>query len=183
MGDGDQLGARRQQLLEFVDEEIALVVDRRPFDHRALALAQKMPRHDIGVVLHDREHDLVAGLDALAAERIGDEIDRLGGVAGEDDLFLAPGIEEGRDFLARALVGLGRLVGEIMQAAMHIGVLRRIGLVQAVEHGARLLRRGRVVEIDQRLAINLHRQDRKIRADAVDVIGAVGRRLHSSCDL
>ncbi len=92
------LGARRQQLLEFVDEEIALVVDRRPFDHRALALAQEMPRHDVGVVLHDREHDLVAGLDALAAERIGDEVDRLGGVAGEDDLFLAPGIEEAATF-------------------------------------------------------------------------------------
>ena len=88
MGDRHHLGARRQQLLEFVDEEIALVVDRRPFDHRALALAQEMPRHDVGMVLHDREHDLVAGLDALAAERIGDQVDRLGGVAGEDDLFL-----------------------------------------------------------------------------------------------
>ena len=143
--------------------------------HGALALAQKMPRHDVGMMLHDREHDLVAGLDALAAERIGDEIDRFRGVAGEDDLFLAPGIEEGRDLLARALVGLGRLIGEIMQAAMHIGVLRRIGLMQPVEHGVRLLRRGGVVEIDQRLAIDLRREDREIRADAVDVIGAIGR--------
>ena len=85
--DGDHLGARRQKLLELVDEEIALLVHRRPFDHRALALAQEMPRHDVGMVLHDREHDLVARLDALARERIGDEIDRLGGVAGEDDLL------------------------------------------------------------------------------------------------
>jgi hypothetical protein len=58
--DRDQLGARRQQLLEFVDQEIAFVVDRRPFDHRAVALAQEMPGHDVGMVLHDREHDLVA---------------------------------------------------------------------------------------------------------------------------
>ena len=41
-------------------QEIAVVVDRRPFEHRALALAQEMPGHDVGVVLHDREHDLVA---------------------------------------------------------------------------------------------------------------------------
>ena len=102
VGDRHHLGARRQQLLEFVDEEMPLVVDRRPFDDGALALAQEMPRHDVGMVLHDREHDLVAGLDALAAERIGDEIDRLGGVAGEDDLFLALGVEERRDLLARA---------------------------------------------------------------------------------
>ena len=57
----------RQQLLEFVDQEIAVVVDRRPFDHGAMALAQEMPGHDVGVVLHDREHDLVAGLDVRLA--------------------------------------------------------------------------------------------------------------------
>ena len=79
-------------------QEIALVVDRRPFDDRALALAQEMPRHDVGMVLHDREHDLVARLDALAPERVGDEIDRLGGVAGEDDLFLALGVEKAATF-------------------------------------------------------------------------------------
>ena len=89
VGDRDHLGARAEQLLEFVDQEIAVVVDRRPFEHRALPLAQEMPRHDVGVVLHDREHDLVALLQPLAAEGIGDQVDRLGGVAGEDDLFLA----------------------------------------------------------------------------------------------
>ena len=94
--DRHHLGARREQLLEFVEQEIAVVVDRRPFDHRAVALAQEMPRHDVGMVLHDREHDLVARLDALAAEGIGHQIDRLGGVAGKDDFFLAPGIEKRR---------------------------------------------------------------------------------------
>ena len=108
-------------------------------------------------------------------ERIGDEVDRLGRVAGEDDLFLAPGVEEGRDFLARALIGFGRLIGEVVQTAMHVGVLRRVGLVQTIEHRLRLLRRSRVIEIDQRLAVDLHGQDRKIRANAVYVVGAVGR--------
>src|SRR5664279_5078809 len=54
--------------------------------------------------------------------------------------------------LARALIGFGGLVRQIMQAAMHIGVLLGVSLLDAVEHGFRLLRRGRVVEIDQRLA-------------------------------
>ena len=98
VGDRDHLGARRQQLLELVEQEIAVLVDRRPLDHRALALAQEMPRHDVGVVLHDREHDLVARLDALAAERVGDEVDRLGGVAGEDDLFGPPALRNARTF-------------------------------------------------------------------------------------
>ena len=183
VGDRNHLGARRQQLLEFVDEEIALVVDRRPFDHRAVALAQEMPRHDVGMVLHDREHDLVARLDPLARERVGDEIDRLGGVAGEDDLFGARRIEERPHLLARALVAFGRGIGEIMQAAMHVGIFRRVGLLDAVEHRLRLLRRRGVVEIDQRLAIDLHAEDREILADAVDVVGAVAHRRMQTSDM
>ncbi len=181
MGDRDHPGARRKQLLEFVDEEISLVIDRSPFDHRALALAQEVPRHDVGMVLHDREHDLVAGLDALAAERVGHQVDGLGGVAGEDDLFLAGRVEEGAHLLARILVGFGRGIGEIVQPAVHVGVFGGIGVLQAIEHGLRLLRRGGIVEIDERLAVDLQREDRKILADAVHVIRAVAhRRVHRS---
>ena len=181
VGDRDHLGARRQELLEFVDEEIAVVVDGRPFDHRALALAQEVPRHDVGVVLHDREHDLVARPDALAAEGVGHEVDGLGGVAGEDDLFLARCVEEGAHLLARVLVGLGRGIGEIVQTAVHVGVFGRVGVLEAIEHGLRLLRRGGVVEVDERLAVDLHGEDGKILADAVDVIGTVADgRVHRS---
>ena len=136
MGDRHQLGARRKQLLEFLDEEIALLIDRRPLDHRALALAQEMPRHHVGMVLHDREHDLIAGLDAFAAEGIGDEIYGLGGVAGEDDFFLAGGVEKSAHLLARVLVRLGRGIGEVMQSAMHIGVFGGVGVRDALQHRA-----------------------------------------------
>ena len=101
------------------------------------------------------------GLDALAPERVGDQVDGLGGVAGEDDLFRARRVEEGADFLARALVGFGRGVGEVVQAAMHIGVFGRVGVLEAVEHRLRLLRRGGVVEIDERLAVDRHGEDRE----------------------
>src|SRR5699024_12473315 len=36
------LGARRQQLFDLVDQEVAGVVDRGPFDHGALALPEEM---------------------------------------------------------------------------------------------------------------------------------------------
>src|SRR6185437_13708749 len=101
---------------------------------------------------------------------------RLGGVAGEDYFFFLLRIQKSAHGLSRALVSFGRFVGEIMQAAMHVGVLLRIGLLQPVEHLARLLRRGRVVEIDQRLAIDLERQRRKIRADFGDIVGAIADR-------
>ena len=56
-----------EQLLERVEQEVAVVGDRRPFQHRALPLAQEVPGHDVGVVLHDGEHDLVALADHACA--------------------------------------------------------------------------------------------------------------------
>jgi len=97
----------------------------------------------------------------------------------ESTIFLAGRVEEGTHLLARVLVGLGRGVGEEMQSPMHVGVFGGVGVVEPIEHRLRLLRRGGVVEIDERLAIDLHGEDGKILADAGDVIGAVGdRRMH-----
>ena len=52
---GPSRASQRRQI------EPAVVGDRgEPQDH-ALALAQEVPGHDVGVVLHLGEHDLVAG--------------------------------------------------------------------------------------------------------------------------
>ena len=77
----------------------------------ALALAVEMPGHDVGVVLHDRDDDLVA-LAEIHAVGAGDEVDALGGVAREDDLLHAWRIEEAARRLARVLVAGGGGVGE-----------------------------------------------------------------------
>lgn len=144
-----------------------------------MALAQEVPGHDVGVVLHDREHDLVALLDVGLAPGRCHEVDGLGDIAGEDDFFTTRRVDEFRYLAARALVSLGRGIGEIVQAAVHVGVLALVGFRHAVEHRIRLLRRGGVVEIDQRLAINLHRQRGEILSHAGDVICTVGnRRMH-----
>ena len=88
----------------------------------------------------------------------------------KNDFVGRSGVEEGAHFFARGLIGVGRGIGEIMQAAMDIGVFVLIGMVHALDHRARLLRRGGIVEIDQRLAIGSFGQDREIRADACDVV-------------
>ncbi len=107
------------------------------------------------------------------------EVDRLGGVAGEDDLFGARGVEEFCDLGAAAFIGFGGGVGEVMQPAMHVGVFALVGFRHAVEHGGGLLGGSGVVEIDQRLAIDLHRQRRKILPHPRHVIGAIlHRRMH-----
>jgi len=128
LGYRDQLRLRRQELLELANQEIAVIIDRRPSNHGALTLTQEVPGHDVGVVLHDREHDFVALADPFAPEGLRYEIDRLRGAASEHDLFAPVRIEEFRDLVARALIGLRRGIGEVMQAAMHVGVLAGVGL-------------------------------------------------------
>ena len=165
LGDGDDLGARAEQLFEFVEEEIAVIIDRRPFDDGAAALAVEMPGHDVGMVLQDGEHDLIALVDHQAAKALGHEIDGLGGVAGEDQLILGRRIEKAAHAFAGILEALGCRVGKEMQAAMDIGIFLGVALHDGIKHGLGLLRRGGIVEIDQRLAIDLARQDREVAAD------------------
>ena len=108
-------------------------------------------------------------LNVRAAERLRDEVDALGRAAGEDDLARRGGVEERPHLLAGGLVGLGRKLAQHVDAAMDVGVAADVVVHQRVEHGLRLLRRGGVVEIDQRLAVHLLVQDREIRAEARDV--------------
>src|SRR6202023_3947929 len=103
MGQGDDLGLRCQCLLERIEQEISFVVDVHPFQDGAPALAQKMPRHDVGVVFHDRKDDLVAFLDEGLAESGSDQIDCLGRRFREDDLASGPGVEESAQAFTRGL--------------------------------------------------------------------------------
>ena len=50
VGQRHHLHARAEQLLELLDEEVAVLVDRRPDELRAATLAVEMPGHDVGTV-------------------------------------------------------------------------------------------------------------------------------------
>jgi hypothetical protein len=68
-------------------------------------------------------------------------------------------VQEPPDGGARLLVGLGGALTEPVHAAMDVGVLLDVVLRHAVDHDLRLLRRRGIVEIDERLAVNLPPQE------------------------
>ncbi|MNU03747.1 hypothetical protein D3C72_2478840 [compost metagenome] len=74
------------------------------------------------MMLHDRQHDLVALADMRHAPAIGHGVDRLGRRFGEDHFVHRSGIEEAAHLLARRLISIRRRIGKEMQAAMHIGI-------------------------------------------------------------
>jgi hypothetical protein len=168
--DRDQLRLRADRVDHRLRVQIAIGVHIDPFQHHALPFAQEMPGHDIGVMLRDAQDDLVARLHPRHGPAIGDQVDPLRRAGGEDDLVGIGHAKEARDGAAHRLVFLGREVRQVVQAAMDVGVFHRIGLRDGVDHHLRLLRRGAIVEIDQRLAVHLAREDREIGADFVDIV-------------
>ena len=151
----DQLRPRPDRVDHLLRVERAVGLDVDPLQHHPLPLAQEVPGHDVGVMLHHAQHDLVARLEPRRRPGVADHVDPHGRAGGEDDLVLVRRAEEALHDAARRLVLLGRDGREVVQPAMHVGVVVRIGLGDRVDHHLRLLRRGAVVEIDQRPAVHL----------------------------
>ena len=152
-------------------ERSRLVVggERDPPDLDAALGGEDLPRHDVGVVLHVREHDGIALTQVGPGPGVRDEVDGLGGVAHVDDLVRVRGVDEARDLGARGLERGGGLLRDRVHAAVHVGVVLAVVAVHRVEHRERLLRRGRGVEVDEALAVHLPLQDREVGLDAGDV--------------
>ena len=177
----DEPGLEAQQDLEDVESEQAVVRDGDELEVGVLLLDEELPRDEVGVMLHLGQDDDVAARDVLAAPRIGDEVDRLRGIAGEDDLVGVGRVDEFCDRCARSLIRRGRPLADRVDTAMDVRVVRAVELVDGVDHGLRLLaRRGRV-EVDERVATDVRRQDRKVAPNDRRVQAAVANTPIGSC--
>src|SRR5579863_1723897 len=105
------------------------------------------------------DDDLVAGFDKGRAPALRDKVDRLGRAAHKDHLALVGGIEESAGLLAPELKRIGGTLAELIDPAMHVGIVATVKLGNAVDHHFRLLRAGagvekhqpRIVAIDRKL--------------------------------
>ena len=143
-------------------------VQANPFQHGPVALPQEMPGHDIGVMFHHRQNDFIPWLDT-PCQRGGNKVDAFRRALGENYVLRTRCIQEFPDFLTRRFIGLGGLVRQRMNAPMDIRIGRARLVRDPVDDGVRLLRAGRIVQIDQRLAVDLPRQDRKFCPDGTNV--------------
>ncbi|MPM51415.1 hypothetical protein SDC9_98163 [bioreactor metagenome] len=183
MADGDDLGAVVDELLVFVQADLPLVVHRNHAQLCALGLGQLLPRHDIGVVLQVRDDDLVALAHVLATPALGHQIDGLGGAAHKDHLVHIGRVDEAPHHLARMLVCIGRAGSQGMRRAVDVGVFMLVEMRDALNHLARLVRGGGVVQPDQLLAVDALRQNRKIAPHRVHVKPRVARLANLRCRL
>ena len=120
MRDGDEFRSLVQQSVVFVQHQFAGVVHRNHAQRRALFFAQHLPGNDVGVMLHRRDDDLVAGADELAAVAVHHQVDAFGRAANKDALLRVARVDESFHLLARAFVGGGGLLAQVMNAAMNV---------------------------------------------------------------
>ncbi len=165
----DHLRLVRDHVLEDGQVEVAGVEGGNHAQRRAGPLARHLPRDDVGVVLEGGHHDLVAGLEERR-EPVGDQVDGLGRAAREHDLVRVLGAEMTLDGAPGRLVVLGPVGAQEVDAAVHVGVFVRVVRRQTLENDARLLRRRRVVEVDERApVVDGPVEDREVGPQAVDV--------------
>ena len=137
--DDDELRPPADQTIDIALNELPLLVDIDIPQLGAGVLRDELPRDDVAVVLHHRKHDLIAGLEELAPPTMRHEVDRLSGIAREDDVLRSRRADEAGHLLAHAFVGGGRFFGQSMDAAVDGAVVVAVVIDQRVDHRLRLL--------------------------------------------
>ena len=157
-----QSGAVGEEGVVGVEVKHAAVVHGDDLEDDALPLAQQLPRHDVGVVLHRGEDDLIARFQKAFTEGGGHEVEAFGRPPGEDDFGRGTGVDEAPHRLACPFVQVGGALGEEVHTAVHVGVglvvLRRHGF----HHATRLLGGGGVVEVDERTVVDFASKDGEV---------------------
>jgi hypothetical protein len=139
MGERDDLGAVGDHRVQIGEVEAAIVGDADPAQRGPGASRELLPRHEVGVMLHLGDHDLVARAEGESrsdqrvnavhragsrsiAERVGHKIYGLGGILGEHDLLGRSADERGHA-LASGFEFVGGLFGKLVSTAMNSGIV------------------------------------------------------------
>ena len=137
--------------------------------------ADLLPRNQVGVMLHDGDDDLVAGLQHRGRKALGDQVERLTGVAGEDDLVGLGGADEVGDLLADLGDGVGGLDGQRVQAAQRVGVHALVEVALGVEYAGGALRGSGAIE-EGDLGVLLEQRELALVGVGLDVHGRPAAR-------
>ena len=107
------------------------------------------------MVFHRGEQHDVTRAQVGPAPRVGHQVDGFGGVLGEDDLSGLRGTHETSQGGSRVFNGRRGLFGNVVGAAMDVGVDLLVVPVQGIQHLTGLLGGGRRVQIDDGAPVHL----------------------------
>ena len=149
--------------------QLGVLGERDPADLEPALGRQDLPRHDVGVMLQHGEHDGVPVAQVGTAPRARHQVDRLGGVLGEHDLGGVVAADEPGHVTPNRLHGVGRTLGELVDAPMNVGVDRLVEPRHGVDHALGLLGRRSRVEERQAVPLDALVQHRELGSQAVGI--------------
>ena len=147
-----QFGAPIDLAAEILEIQFTGLGEAGMAQHATRTRRQQLPGHQVAVVLHHREQNLIARLEVGLAPATGHQVDGLTGIAGEHNLPGAGRTDEGRRLAPGSLKTFGGSGTQLVGAAVHVGVVVGVVVLQGLKHLEGLLAGGRVIEIDQGLA-------------------------------
>src|SRR5262249_18525979 len=102
------------QLLEFIEQQFAAIVNWRHSQACALLLTNYLPRDDIRMMLHGGDEDLVPSPNVSTPIGLGDQVDSLSRTTNKDDLFRSRRVYELLHGFARCFMLFGCMLREEM---------------------------------------------------------------------
>ena len=121
-------------------------------ERRARSLAHQLPRHQVGVMLEDADHDFIPRPEVFHPPGVRHQVDRLARVAREDNLAIGLGVDEVGHLDPGFFVRVRGFTGEVMDPSVDVRVVHHVVVAVRVDHLARLLGRRRAVEVYEALA-------------------------------
>ena len=137
--EGDDSRARSHECAQRIQVHALLAGERADDQPRAARKRELLPGDEVGVVLERGDDDLVAGLHVRWSPRGRDEVDGFGGTASEDETVRVGDAEEASNALPGGMIALRGTRGEVVGAAMRVGVVTLVVVAHRVEDDAGLL--------------------------------------------
>ena len=104
-----------------------------------------LPRHDIGVVLHFGENDVVTRFQRGAAPTVGYQINGFGCSTSEDDIALAGSPDKCCNLAANGIVGFGSALPQFVNGTMNICAIVAMKLLNGIQDLLRYLSRRGII--------------------------------------
>ena len=168
VGDRQHPGALVQQAVERIQIQLALRCHLDGHNPGTGALGHHLPGHNVGVVFHVADQNLIAGFQARG-QAIGHQVDGFGGASGPDDFSGAGRVQKLAHGFPGAFKRSRRTITQGMGATVHIGVHLAVIAIHGIQHGLWLLRRRAVVQIHQRLPVDLLIENREVTANGLHI--------------
>ena len=160
---------RAEKAFKVLKDQFAFIVDRRNSQLGAFLFAKHLPGNDVGVVLHRRDDDLIPRAHVRPAICLGHKVDGFRCAAHEYDFAGTRCVQEILHCLARILEFFRCPFREVVHAAVDVGVVALVVADNGINDCPWLLRGGGIVQINQRMPVDLLLQYGKIGAHPLDV--------------